>query len=86
MINDKFRTWWATRDDVERCKLIKDKSIEVNRNHKSMDKANKAVLGSNSSRSGVSGGKFTTLQANLHRHTKSYLDSIEELKYMVSRL
>ena len=62
-ISERFKTWWNKYDDVEKCRLIKDKAIEVNSNHKRMVKASNAEFQYTGSRTGVRGGKHTTLSA-----------------------
>lgn len=82
-IKQKFIDWWRTRDDVDKCERIKNKAIEVNNAHKKMVKASKREAEYNGSRTGIRGGTFTTITVNAQRATESYLNSLEELKYMV---
>lgn len=85
-ISEKFKEWWVKCGDVERCRLIKDKGIEVNRNHIKMIKASNAELAYTGCRTGIRGGKKTSLAAKSQISTEIYLRSLDELKYMVSTL
>lgn len=85
-MNDKFKNWWRKYDDVEKCRLIKDKSIEVNNNHKKMVKASDSEFNSNASRKGIRGGKRTSLIAKSQTAIETYYNSLDELKYMVSTI
>lgn len=81
-----YKLWWAAQDDVNRCSLIKDKSIEVNRLHKRMVKASDARMTYGFNRSGQRGGKFTSLAAHEERCTEAYLEAVNEFKYMTRTL
>ena len=85
-ISEKFKTWWRKYDDVEKCRLIKEKAMEVNGNHKKMVKASNAEFQYTGCRTGVRGGKRTTLSANSQTATEFYFRSADELKYMVASL
>lgn len=85
-ISDKFKDWWRKYDDVEKLRLIKDKAIEVNNNHKKMIIASNAEFQYTGCRTGIRGGKKTTLSANSQTKTEVFLKSFEEFKYMVSTL
>ncbi len=78
--------WWASQDDVNRCRLIKEKSIDVNRQHKRMVKAMEKRMEYGFNRSGQRGGRFTSLAAHEERCTTAYLDAVSELKYMCARI
>jgi len=85
-VSDRYKEWWRKYDDVEKCKLIKDKAMQLNKNHQKMVKASNSEMQHNGARTGLRGGKITTLQANTQRATKTYLDSLDEFKYMVATL
>jgi hypothetical protein len=85
-ISESFKTWWRKYDDVEKCRLIKDKSIEVNNKHKKMIKASNAEFNYTGCRTGIRGGKKTTLSAKAQVSTRIYLDSLDELKFMVNTI
>lgn len=85
-ISEKFKTWWRKYDDVEKCRLIKEKAIEVNNNHKKMVRAFSAECNYTGYRTGVRGGKITKLYANSQTATNFYIRSAGELKYMVATL
>lgn len=85
-ISERFKTLWRSQDDVNRCELIKNTAISVNRQHKKMIISNKAELEYGFNRTGIRGGKFTTLNANSQNTTRIYLELLEQLKYMVSTL
>ena len=86
MISENFKTSWQKIDAVEKCKHIKDFAVNMNNTHKRMMKATQAEVDFGFNRSGVRGGKFTTLNANSQKATSSYLGLVEELKYMISYL
>ena len=83
-ISEKFKTWWRKYDDVEKCRLIKEKAMEVNSNHKKMVKASNTEFQYSGCRTGVRGGKRTTLAANSQALIELYYRSVDELKYMVA--
>jgi hypothetical protein len=85
-VSEKFRLWWAKYDDVEKCRLVKDKSIELNKKHKSMVKASDSEFRHTGHRTGIRGGKLTTLSARAQNATESYLNALDELKYMIATL
>jgi hypothetical protein len=85
-ISVKYKEWFAKYDDVEKCKLIKDKAMKVNNNHKKMVNATRREMEYGFNRVGVRGGKFTSLVANSQNATQTYLRTVEELKYMVATL
>lgn len=85
-ISEKLKTWWEKHDDVEKCKLVKDKAMEVNSNHKKMMKASNAEFNFTGCRTGVRGGKRTSLTARSQVAIEFYHRSVDELKYMVSTL
>lgn len=82
-VSQKFKEWWRKYDDVERIRLIKKKMTELSQHKRRMDKANDTYLFSMSQRTGIRGGRNTTLDAASYRASKAYLDSLEELKWMV---
>lgn len=86
MISKRYMDWWQSNILADKIRIIKDKAIEVNKAHKRMLKANHREMEYGLNRTGLRGGKFTTLAANSQRITESYLDAIEELKYMVKTL
>lgn len=81
-----FKTWWATQDDVNRCLLIKNKAIEINRLHKKMVKASDGRMEYGFNRVGIRGGKFTSLAAHEERCTHDYLEAVKDFKYMTITL
>ena len=83
---DQFKEWYRKYDDIERCRLVKEKSIQVNNAQKSMSKAVRAEYLSPAQRTGVRGGKFTTLVVRSQKATEKYLRLLDELKYMVAVL
>ncbi len=85
-VSEKFKQWWRSQDDVERCRLIKDKAIEVNNNHKKRVRALDQEMAYGFNRTGPRGGRFTRLVANSQNATEAYLRSVDELQYMVSTL
>lgn len=86
MITENFKTWWRKYDDVEKCRLIKEKAYQVNRYHKLLVKAQFAEHAYGFNRSGTRGGKFTTLVSRTQNATDRYLVALEELKYMVGTM
>lgn len=86
MISDKFKEWWRKYDDVEKLKLISKKAIELKNISLRQKKALDAELDFGLNRTGLRGGKFTSLIAKSQNLTKLYLDTYDELKYMVSTL
>ncbi len=60
--------------------------MEVNSNHKKMLKHSAAEFDYNGSRTGIRGGRMTSLAAKSFCATKCYLNSVDELKYMVNTL
>lgn len=86
MISDKFKDWWRKHDDVEKLKLISKKAIELKSISLRRKKALDAELDFGLNRTGLRGGKFTSLSAKSQNLTKCYLDAIEELKYMTLSL
>lgn len=85
-VSEKFREWWAKYDDVEKCRLIKDKAIDLHRKHKSMVNHSDTEFRYTGSRTGIRGGKLTTLSAKAQNATESYLNALDELKYMIAAL
>lgn len=86
MISEKLKEWWRKYDDVEKCRLIKEKSIILNNYHKKMVKSTDAEYKSGFNRVGIRGGKFTSLSAKAQNNTRMYLDCLEEFKYMASTI
>lgn len=85
-VSESFKDWWRKYDDVERCRLIKDKAIELNQSHKALVRALDATHKFGNNRTGVRGGRSTSLQAQLDKTTKRWLDLTIQLKYMVATL
>ena len=85
-VSEKFKEWWRKYDDSERCRLIKEKAIEVEKLYKRMIKANEASLKYGFNRKGIRGGRFTTLEATCDKAAKVYVDTINDLKYMIATL
>jgi hypothetical protein len=86
MIPQKLKDYWRIADDVEKCHVIKERAIRLNRLHKSMVLANKNVDNYGINRIGKRGGKFTTLQAKSANAADQYIDALEEIKYLIQRL
>lgn len=85
-VTDNFKDWWRKYDDVEKCRMIKDKAIALNRLHKSMVIANSAVHAYGLNRTGIRGGKFTTLEARSMNISHEYICAVDELKWMILTL
>ena len=86
MLNDRYKKWYESLDYSEKHAAIKDKAIELNKNHKKVNKASDTEFCFNGCRTGIRGGRMTTLQANTARASKAYNDSRYELEYMVTHL
>jgi len=86
MISDKLKEWWRKYDDVEKCRLIKEKATILNNHHKRMVNSTRAEMQYGFNRVGIRGGKFTSLSAKAQNNTRMYLDCLEEFKYMASTI
>jgi len=86
MIPENFKKWFVEQSEEEKHKLIKNKSIDVNRTYKRMVNAINKELENGFNRVGIRGGKQTSLNANTQKITETYLYLLEQLKYMVSVL
>jgi UV DNA damage repair endonuclease len=90
-VSNQFKEWYRKYDDSEKCRLVKEKSIQVNNAHKRFVKALKAEQNSSSVRvakqhSNGHGGKMASLSTQTSRTAKTYQDLSDELKYMVAVL
>ena len=83
---EKYLEWYNKFDEIEKLKLISKKSIQVKSIALRRKKALDAEIDFGFNRVGTRGGKFTSLNANSQRITRSYIDAKDELKIMIGYL
>lgn len=83
---EKYLEWYNKFDEIEKLKIISKKTLELKNYSIRREKALKAELDYGFNRVGVRGGKFTTLYSRSQRITELYLQSKEELKFLIKHL
>lgn len=86
ILHHNFENWFDNLNETEKCEHIKKKSMDLHRSKKAMEKALSAELNCTTVRSGVRGGKRTSLVARSMNTTDIYNSIVEELKFMVKKL
>ena len=82
MLNERYKKWFRALAHSEKLVAIKDKAIAVNKSYKKLMRASDAEYSYKGSRTGIRGGKKTTLSSNTSRASQEYNELIDELRYM----
>lgn len=83
---DRFSQFWSKLNEQEKCEIVAKQAKIVNQNHKKMIKAVESEFQYTGSRTGIRGGKATTLTANAQVATTMYYKSVDDLKQMTAKL
>ena len=86
MISHKFKDWWHTQTDIEQHAYFRKKAIELHKAYNEFLLASKKSIEYSNNRTGLRGGRFTTLIAKIENKSKIHSDLLEELNYIIKRL
>lgn len=86
MNSEKLKEWFLSLDKTTQIQEVKKMSIHLCSLKKSMDKSTKAEFEYGFNRTGIRGGKFTSLNAKSQNNTRMYLDCEDSLKLIVKLL
>lgn len=83
-MNPNFKDWFLQQEN--KVELIKNHTLELNRLHKKSKKSSEAFHNFKGSRTGIRGGKHSTIWARQSNDFDNYQRCLEELKLMVNLL
>ena len=82
----RLMSYFKALSDAEKVEMIKKQGQQLSRAYKSRERASQALLNHTGARTGVRGGKRTSLDAKLTNYCEIYDDTLEMLKLMTKEL
>ena len=86
MVSERLKKYWSTLGIGEQHRLLKEQTNNVYKAYVQMENASQKEFDHGLNRTGIRGGKLTTIIANTQKKSEIYYSLLEELKYMTSQL